>query len=110
MFNTYVCDACDGTGFKPKRGTGASFDMGVAESDRDAAMSLRGYKNKEHRDAAEFIFKILREGEERRRTGAPSPYSGADLRHSLHAYGWVREDLRLALIKADPKGYGKYQS
>ena len=49
------------------------------------------------------IFALLEEGEEARRSGACSPYGGRTLEHCLSAYGWVKEDLRQALIKADPK-------
>lgn len=51
---------------------------------------------------------VLKEGQESRRTGKPSPYDGQSVQHQLHAYGWVCEDLRLALIEASPK-YAKSQ-
>lgn len=46
---------------------------------------------------------ILNEGSEARREGTNNPYKVNSIEHLLHAEGWLKEDLRLALIKADPK-------
>ena len=68
----------------------------------DAAMgyeTIKGYKNKEHAEVADWVFGLLAEGEECRRNGTANSYPGSDVRHVIVSYGWVREDLRLALEK-----------
>lgn len=67
-----------------------------------------GYLSSDHELVAEWVFGILNEGAESYRLGTCSPYRGDDVRHSIHAHGWVMEDLRCSLIRADPDGYGKY--
>lgn len=54
-------------------------------------------------------YAIIKEGVEARRLGIPCPYAGNTLRHFLHTQGWLIEDLRIALMKADPI-YAKGQS
>lgn len=63
------------------------------------------------RDNTEYerITRLIREGEQARRTGHPNPYHGQSVEHALHATGWVKEDLRLALIETSPS-YAKSQA
>ena len=46
------------------------------------------------------LLDVIREGERARDSGASSPYHGHSLEHCLHATGWVKRDLRIALDKA----------
>ena len=41
-------------------------------------------------------------GAKQRRDGTPTPYPARGLLSQVSTYGWVQEDLRLALMKADP--------
>lgn len=43
------------------------------------------------------LLDVIEEGKRARDSGQPSPYSGHSLEHCLHAEGWVRRDLELAL-------------
>jgi len=45
---------------------------------------------------------LLNEGSEARRHGTHNPHKGNSIEHLLHAEGWLKEDLRLALIDASP--------
>lgn len=49
----------------------------------------------------DWIYAKLREGERNRRVGGVNNHPGNSLAHMLVAYGWVKEDLRLALIKSN---------
>ena len=57
------------------------------------------YKDEVHLRIADWVFGLLAEGEENRREGTANKYAGGDVRHVIASYGWVREDLRLALEK-----------
>ena len=48
------------------------------------------------------IHAIFKEGARARRTGTVNPYPGGSLFGQIHCYGWVQEDLRLALMDAKP--------
>jgi hypothetical protein len=54
------------------------------------------------KETIDQIFAWLKEGENARDTCQGSPYSGQSLAHQLHAYGWVKRDLQLALCVAKP--------
>lgn len=47
-------------------------------------------------DMSHPVIKVILEGIAARDSGANSPYPGNTLEHSLHAFGWVQRDLRLA--------------
>lgn len=53
-------------------------------------------------DIAAWIWNVQKEGAKARREGTSNPYHAHTLKASLHATGWLMEDLRLALMKADP--------
>lgn len=48
------------------------------------------------------IFAVINEGRDCRRNGTSNQYAGGTLEHCLSAHGWVTEDLRIALMKANP--------
>lgn len=48
-----------------------------------------------------WIYARLQEGERNRRMGRINNHGGNSLSHMLVSYGWVKEDLRLALIKSN---------
>lgn len=54
------------------------------------------------KDLAAWAYSKIREGAQRRVTGAPNRYAGNTLAHLLSAQGWLTEDLRQALMKANP--------
>ncbi len=55
------------------------------------------------REVATWCYAVVKEGAAARANGTPCPYpSTRELQSMLHSVGWVQEDLRLALIKADP--------
>jgi hypothetical protein len=60
--------------------------------------------NKEITDsvAIKYIMERLKEGEKAFLDGTANPHHGGTLEHALFAYGWVKEDLRQALMKANP--------
>ena len=60
-------------------------------------------------EAIDRIFAILHEGERNRREGTSNQYAGNTIEHSLSAYGWVTEDLRIALMQNNPN-YEKQQA
>lgn len=45
---------------------------------------------------------IFKAGAKARRAGTDNPYPGHSILHQLFVYGWVQEDLRLALMNKDP--------
>lgn len=45
---------------------------------------------------------VFKAGAQARRDGTPTPYPANNLLGQIHSYGWVQDDLRLALMKADP--------
>ena len=45
---------------------------------------------------------VFKAGAQARRDGTVTPYPANNLLGQIHSYGWVREDLRLALMKANP--------
>ena len=54
------------------------------------------------------LYKFVKEGHALRLSGGACPYAGNTLAHMLSAIGWVSEDLRQALMRADPR-YGAEQ-
>lgn len=63
-------------------------------------MANREITNKQ---VVEYIYSKLKEGEKAFRDKTPTPYHPDTLEGMLHIYGWVREDLRQQLMKADPQ-------
>ena len=61
------------------------------------------------RQIVERLYHYVKEGAKARQNGTSSPYAGNTLAHFLHATGWVQEDLRQGLMRADPEGYGAEQ-
>ena len=55
----------------------------------------------DEREITNYLYGIIKEGMEARRTGARCKYN-TGLKHMLHSVGWVREDLRIALMRSDP--------
>ena len=54
-------------------------------------------------DLGHPLLDVFKAGELARDNGTPSPYSGHSLEHCLHAAGWVKRDLRLALDAAQAR-------
>lgn len=55
------------------------------------------------RQICDQLYKWQKEGALNRNNGKPCPYKGNTIAHMMHSSGWLTEDLRIALIKADPK-------
>ncbi len=53
--------------------------------------------------AINYILEKLKAGEKAFREGTKCPHSPGSLEEALHAYGWVKEDLRQSLMKHDPR-------
>lgn len=45
---------------------------------------------------------IFKAGAKSRRNGTTNPYPGGSILGQIFTYGWVQEDLRLALMIKDP--------
>lgn len=55
------------------------------------------------REVATWCYAVVKEGAAARVSGASCPFPAKqELRSMLHSIGWVQEDLRQALMKADP--------
>lgn len=54
------------------------------------------------------LYKYIKEGAQLRKDGGICKHAGNTVAHMLSTQGWLTEDLRQALIKADPDGYGKH--
>ena len=54
------------------------------------------------------LYAFIKEGAHARINGTSCPYAAHTVAAMLHSAGWVREDLRQALIKADAR-YGEEQ-
>lgn len=52
--------------------------------------------------ASDRMHAIFKAGAKARADNTCNPYPGKSLLGQLHIYGWVQEDLRLALMRADP--------
>ncbi len=63
---------------------------------------------KTEREICDWMWKITKEGRRARRDGTANPYAANAVASSLHSAGWLTEDLRLALMEADPL-YGEQQ-
>ena len=85
-------------------------DLARQIEDAKAAMDnrLEGYEN-DNRELSTDLYAYIKEGAALRNNidGSTNRYPGNSVAHMLSATGWFTEDLRLALIKADPDGYGK---
>lgn len=46
---------------------------------------------------------VYREGVKAHLDGTANPYPGNTINHTVHCWGWVNEDLRQALMKANPQ-------
>ena len=57
----------------------------------------------DERETSAAAYAIVKEGVFARRNGGRCPYAGNTIRHFLHSQGWLTEDLRIALMKADSK-------
>lgn len=54
-------------------------------------------------EIADALYAIFKGGAAARRAHTSTPYAAAErLKSMLHSFGWVQEDLRLALMKHDP--------
>lgn len=72
----------------------------VAEKSTDEASAMPNWPHRPltplDRDLSHPVIKVIQEGVDARENGTNSPYPGNTLEHSLHAFGWVQRDLRLA--------------
>lgn len=59
-------------------------------------------------EISERLYAFIKEGAHARINGTSCPYAARTVASMLHSVGWVREDLRQALIKAKP-AYGEEQ-
>ena len=62
----------------------------------------------DEREEGRRLYALIKEGAHARINGTRCPYAANTVASMLHSVGWVREDLRQALIKADPR-YGEEQ-
>lgn len=62
----------------------------------------------EESDLTDRLYDFISEGAHARINGTACPYAARTVAGMLHAVGWTREDLRQALIEADPR-YGEEQ-
>lgn len=54
-------------------------------------------------EICEYLNRVFKAGAAARRDGSNIPYAATEeLKSMIHIFGWVQEDLRLALMKADP--------
>jgi hypothetical protein len=53
-------------------------------------------------DLVKAVDEIVKEGAVSRRTGTPNRHAPNTIRSYLHSHGWLCEDLRIALMKANP--------
>lgn len=60
------------------------------------------------REICDWMWKRMKEGRQARRDGTANPSAANTIAQSLHSAAWLTEDLRLALMKADPQ-YGEQQ-
>ena len=60
-------------------------------------------------ELTKILYAKLQEGEEARKIGKCNPYKPNTLSNMLHSYGWVREDLRIALMRSN-ENYEKGQN
>lgn len=60
------------------------------------------------RQICDQMWKWRREGAKARIACAPCPYPANTIAYFMHCEGWLCEDLRQALMKADPR-YGDEQ-
>lgn len=49
------------------------------------------------------LYAWQKEGMACRRNGGSTPYAGNTVAHAMHSSGWLQEDLRIALMKADAR-------
>lgn len=75
-----------------------SRDEPIKEEPAESLSAKVDYSALEYRAMAHLI----NEGAKARREGTPNTYRGNSLEHLLHSQGWLKEDLRLALIDASP--------
>lgn len=72
----------------------------VAEKSTDEASAMPNWPHRPltplDRDLSHPVIKVILEGVDARENGTNCPYPGNTLEHSLHAFGWVQRDLRLA--------------
>ena len=59
-------------------------------------------------EVTERLYAFIKEGAHARINGTRCPYAANTVASMLHSAGWTREDLRQALIEADPR-YGEEQ-
>ncbi len=64
--------------------------------------------NMDESELSKQLYAFIKEGAHARIDGISCPYPPRTVAAMLHSVGWVREDLRQALIKADPR-YGEEQ-
>ena len=50
----------------------------------------------------EHLYRYKKEGAAARHSGVPCPYPANSLAAFMHSGGWLTEDLRLALCRANP--------
>lgn len=55
-----------------------------------------------NKETREYLEEVYREGSRGRIAEKPCLYGGTAIEHSMYSKGWLMEDLRQALMKADP--------
>lgn len=60
------------------------------------------------REICDWMWKVAKEGRKARQDGSICPYAANTVAAVIHIEAWVIEDLRLALMKANPS-YGEEQ-
>lgn len=54
------------------------------------------------KETCDLVYTMIKEGIETRRNGTANKHPANTLRHMLSATGWLQEDLRITLMKANP--------
>lgn len=54
------------------------------------------------REIGEKLHQWFKAGAKARQTGETCPHAGGSLASQIHVYGWLKEDLRIALMRANP--------
>ena len=62
----------------------------------------------DEKEVCSRLYEYFKEGSQNRLSGRSNKHPGNSLAHMLSSFGWVQEDLRQALMKADPR-YGEEQ-
>lgn len=63
---------------------------------------MSGGINSEEQRLCDWMYSVIKEGQKARRENTGCPHPAYTLKSFLHVQGWVSEDLRIGLCKANP--------